>query len=85
MGGFARFLSAFLIFYWRVSPVLYFIVALGEFLKRGASFTEDTLSWRVRVEVLTKDFLHMHYTTPDLQFGSIFIGFGGHLQGGRNS
>jgi hypothetical protein len=55
----------------------------GEFLKRGALSIEDTGSWRVRSKVLTEGSLHMNYTFPNLQFGSILQGFTGHFQGSQ--
>jgi hypothetical protein len=42
-------------------------------LKKGASFIEGDLSWKVRSRGLTPYLLHMLSTAPDLQFGSVFI------------
>jgi hypothetical protein len=57
-------LEPFLIFYWRDSPVYYFIVALGRISEEGALFIEGTLSWRPRSEDLTEGSLHRHYISP---------------------
>jgi hypothetical protein len=42
------------------------------------------VSWKVLLGGLTPNLFHLLSTAPDLQFDSISIDFGGHLQGGRN-
>jgi hypothetical protein len=61
---------------WRISLADLFILVLGKFLKRGATFTEEALSW-------TPILLYMSLPGPDLHSGSGFMVFRGLLLGGR--
>jgi hypothetical protein len=71
--------------YWRFFfciTILFFNWAI--WLKEGAPLLEEAVSWKVLSGGFAPNFFHLLSTTFDLQFGSVPVDFGGHLQGGRS-
>jgi hypothetical protein len=53
-------------------------------MNKGAPFLEEDASWKVLSRGLTPNLFHLSCKAPNIQYYSIPIYFGGHIQGGQN-